>query len=807
MVTVYTEKNKYYLNSFDDINNINSENDGNIILYLALIFNTYNKIYKYNYLFSKTKSNIIKNCSNLVDIRNSILNNNKFNKNFFYIICIQTNLLNYKTDIYFINSSNKEKILNMLYSKKYYLMIIINEDKLNFILYKDFDINKQIKSCKNSLHMFSYNILNTLVNKNSNIILSNFFIYLFEKLNYNISYIIKDFLISNKILFYRFKENILNYHNNKNKKKLDLLHKCTSNNKIDNLYKYNNRTNLNDSNKSLKYIQDCFDILFLYSYPIVEINNFVKNYLDLTLLNIDEEIKKLINSVKNYSISIRFSVLNENCFREIKRPPKILHLSCHGLIKTNGEYYIILDTNGIKKEIAKSQIYSYLSFLIVEEKDNCKSNYFNTCNNIQTEKKYFYNVDNKLTLHKKNISKIKNKSESSHTLNNLLDKKNNIYNKNSSSTYLKYKSPYKNTSKLIDYNGTIIAVLAACYSQNLIDIIFDLGIKVVVCIISSSPVLDNAAIIFTSSFYSYIFEGESVSISFTKAKNDVKNSLNNKDLYPCCCMHPHNKNCLYYRINIEEFHNIHKKNCDCKNLNYNLHYYNCLIGIKIKEKHNSLNNDNNKNFINACCCSPNLNHNEINKFVIYYKEGYNHYAELSMYHKSKKERHYKKKHIFNKNTSKYENCVDSPYKYNSIKKICNISNENLIIHGKQFFNNFDLYIPYVPYMIGRCKDVFEAFYYVYDNSKEINSFVANKRLITFTGNLGVGKSVVCKLTLRYLMERNIIKYVLYVKDDMYSSKEELENLIKDFIKIDIFNTEKINAIDFTKVIIIYLNNI
>ena len=71
--------------------------------------------------------------------------------------------------------------------------------------------------------------------------------------------------------------------------------------------------------------------------------------------------------------------------------------------------------------------------------------------------------------------------------------------------------------------------LAACDSEFASEIFLKCQAKHVICIKKNKHVLDDAAIMFTKSFYKLLFEGKSVCKAFSQAKQDVDLNFGEKE--------------------------------------------------------------------------------------------------------------------------------------------------------------------------------------------------------------------------------------------------------------------------------------
>ena len=64
----------------------------------------------------------------------------------------------------------------------------------------------------------------------------------------------------------------------------------------------------------------------------------------------------------------------------------------------------------------------------------------------------------------------------------------------------------------------------------------------------------------------------------------------------------------------------------------------------------------------------------------------------------------------------------------------------LKVFGNYCKNKPEIYVNYTPYLIGRCKEVYEIVEYVYEKENEINRLSKSKRLMTFTSSTTIGVS-------------------------------------------------------------------
>ena len=170
--------------------------------------------------------------------------------------------------------------------------------------------------------------------------------------------------------------------------------------------------------------------------------------------------------------------------------------------------------------------------------------------------------------------------------------------------------------KMIDLKlQTKIVFVNACHSEEVAKVFSEAGVPCVITVQSDLKIEDGIAQEFSKAFYWQLFDGKSVQEAFDWATRTVSDH----HVYTCCCAHTHKPNCNWYKIykteNSEKAHYLHVPTCsNCKYDNKFHHRAKCgwalnfLIDVCQQVPP--------KGIINACCCSPELEHNESMKFKI-----------------------------------------------------------------------------------------------------------------------------------------------------------------------------------------------
>lgn len=308
-------------------------------------------------------------------------------------------------------------------------------------------------------------------------------------------------------------------------------------------------------------------------------------------------------------------------------------------------------------------------------------------------------------------------------------------------------------SKLKNNNIELVFV-NACYSEALGKIFYESGVEHVICIHIMTKISDQAAKDFSFHFYRHLMNGETIETSFEKSKKLFLNENQNK-LQECCCNHSHKRDCSFKEKNKREKDEIHKKfhvkQCSCSYTEYHTHNIACKY-IKGYEKYMKSIKLNNDQIVKLCCCSPEIPHNESNKFILY-----------------------------SRNHSK----ILFP---NSPMPVPGDGYGTLNIINKNFFKNCNLYATEnnVPgdKFVGRNSNVKNVLDILKKN---------NIHFINIFGEKSIGKKTFAKFTGMYLFERNIIDDVFFIEikiGDALSNIEAIKKKIKD-IQVQSSHQQKI----------------
>lgn len=157
----------------------------------------------------------------------------------------------------------------------------------------------------------------------------------------------------------------------------------------------------------------------------------------------------------------------------------------------------------------------------------------------------------------------------------------------------------------------------ACHSESVATVFHDAGVPCVVAVQSDNKILDLAAQEFADVFYQSIFEGLSVDTAMSNARFSLAGNY-----FVCCCAHKHKTNCKWknkcFVEDSTQAHISHKPNCTCEGRHVHKHKKKkCSWAAQFLESigraDDLLTAD---EFLNTCCCSPELPHNEVMKFLM-----------------------------------------------------------------------------------------------------------------------------------------------------------------------------------------------
>ena len=442
-----------------------------------------------------------------------------------------------------------------------------------------------------------------------------------------------------------------------------------------NIFPSTPKTNLDFSRQS----SNCeYDLIFLYSSPIVKqikSNESNPKYNEFNeQINYRKEIQGIVNTIKNSKK--QFNALfecasDDNLINSIRKYPKILHISAHGIIykeKDEEMFKLCLENNGCADFIKEDRIKSVLNDA---------------------------------------ISKIN------------------------------------------------LVFIGACDSEKLGYLFYKSGVKNVICVREMTKISDKGARNFSKKFYELLLKGDSVKEAFNKSKESFNDKSFNDVIMECCCNHRHKEHCKYNSKSNKEkvqFHNTFHvkepnkniiknksniKKCMCFYSEYHIHDKKCKIlenpDIHLLEKEEICGGSK----VKICCCSPNIPHNESNKFKLFTNENEKNKNENKIFEK-----------LNNGNFIVNNNCCTECDVFNIMKKKI-----KFIGRGEQTKTIMD--------MISK-KGKRNKFFLIY-------------------GPKNSGKKTFAKNCSFYLRERNKIEKIEFINLDSIFycySKQNIQNLIK-----------------------------
>lgn len=161
-----------------------------------------------------------------------------------------------------------------------------------------------------------------------------------------------------------------------------------------------------------------------------------------------------------------------------------------------------------------------------------------------------------------------------------------------------------------------VVFISACHSQRFGEIIKEAGIPNVIAVNGYTQIADEAAIGFAASFYYFLLMKKTVKEAFESAKKEERYS--NMSINLCCCAHRHEKDCLWNAKKDENFyeaHAMHVPSCDCK-FGGNLHKSGCRWLKEIPSEMFEITLKNSSNLKRVCCCCSQIPHEEEEKFIL-----------------------------------------------------------------------------------------------------------------------------------------------------------------------------------------------
>jgi len=186
------------------------------------------------------------------------------------------------------------------------------------------------------------------------------------------------------------------------------------------------------------------------------------------------------------------------------------------------------------------------------------------------------------------------------------------------------------TSKLremlegMDLSDIKLVFVNACHSEEVARVFFDFGVKCIIVVQGKNKINDLYASVFSRYLFDYLLEKQSIKQAFTNAISMLK-SFKDKSSSACCCGHSHKESCIWIKEirggdSTETAHYKHEPNCNCKDSHKNVHSKRCDWAQKFMQKYQpNVDIYESKDTITVCCCSPELEHDEVMKFRLLFK--------------------------------------------------------------------------------------------------------------------------------------------------------------------------------------------
>lgn len=156
----------------------------------------------------------------------------------------------------------------------------------------------------------------------------------------------------------------------------------------------------------------------------------------------------------------------------------------------------------------------------------------------------------------------------------------------------------------------------ACHSEPVARVFADAGVPCVIAVQSQLQIADMIARKFAQEFYSFIFDGDSVGKAFNNALLASKSSASRS----CCCAHQHKSTCAWYQMALQEgysrAHLFHDPLCtSCPKKCEHIHKFDCTWASDFMDNFGPKGWFNSNPEFKSCCCSPDLPHDELLKFM------------------------------------------------------------------------------------------------------------------------------------------------------------------------------------------------
>ena len=273
------------------------------------------------------------------------------------------------------------------------------------------------------------------------------------------------------------------------------------------------------------------DLYFLYAFSLEESQDYDSDSIIAYHLEIAKIIQLFENSKKNFNAL--FQSANIQRLKEaIREEPKIIHISCHGSVKTE---FVSKKEGNYSEE--------------VEESDDNSSD--------EPEKGIIYNL--------KFEDKGKNQNITIKELDNVL-------------------SSLEDNLKNID-----LVFLSSCYSQYSGKLFHKHGVKNVIYIKKNCEVSNKVSLVFANSFYQKLIECYNIKKAFDSTIKEIyeqeKKKYKNR---PKCCCKVHKQHiktcCLYYKKDREKIHDKFAINtCTCDFDDFSIHNKGCYLVSLVKK--------------------------------------------------------------------------------------------------------------------------------------------------------------------------------------------------------------------------------
>jgi ABC-type Fe3+/spermidine/putrescine transport system ATPase subunit len=250
-----------------------------------------------------------------------------------------------------------------------------------------------------------------------------------------------------------------------------------------------------------------------------------------------------------------------------------------------------------------------------------------------------------------------------------------------------------------------VVFVSACYSEPVAEVFRQAKVPAVICVHSATKILDEAAQKFAKTFYNTLLDGETITGAFNQAKKAVFHGVDKTNTH-CCCSHNHKPECRWKDLSDDEAHTQHLKMCGCNFEESHFHKRDCRWALQVLNYNLNIDSDSCKEpYLRVCCCSPEIAHDESNKFMLKIDRGYD------------------------------------PVIF------ANIPGGVLEIKNKSCCLNVNFSVDMKTSLIGRNVELYNVFNIFSNHNLNKN------RLITVYGGQGVGKNSFVKLAGKYMYER------------------------------------------------------